>query len=121
MNFDATSALSQAMTTKIGTIASGKNMTQQQADVVSKDFESLFISQMLEQMFGESIGSSAFGTTDTDEVYKSLMVQEYGKIITKSGGIGIATKIYGEIYVYGEIYGNINSNVKSELLKQQEI
>jgi flagellar protein FlgJ len=58
---------------------------------------------MVEQMFGESIGSDAFGSEDTDEVYKGLMVQEYGKMITQSGGIGIA------------------DYVKRELLKQQEM
>ncbi len=103
MNFDAISAQSQSITAKMGGFSSLKNMNPQQAEAASKDFESLFVSQMMEQMFGESIGSEAFGSDDTDEIYKSLMVQEYGKIITKSGGIGIA------------------DYVKRELLKQQEI
>ncbi len=80
-----------------------KGMDPQKAEATARDFESLFISQMVEQMFGESIGSEAFGTEDTDEVYKGLMVQEYGKMITQSGGIGIA------------------DYVKRELLKQQEM
>ncbi len=80
-----------------------KNMTGEQAEKVSKDFESMFISQMTEQMFGESSGQSAFGTGDTDEIYKGLMVQEYGKIMTQAGGIGIA------------------SYVKRELLRMQEV
>ena len=54
-------------------------------------------------MFGESGGDSAFASGETDDVYKSLMVQEYGKVIVQSGGIGIADYI------------------KRELLKQQEI
>ncbi|MEQ1789110.1 MAG: rod-binding protein [Rickettsiales bacterium] len=103
MNIDVNSTISQAVTAKIGAFGSVKNMSAEKADIVSKDFESLFISQMLEQMFGESSGSNAFGTSDTDEVYKGLMVQEYGKIISQSGGIGIA------------------QNIKAELLKQQEI
>lgn len=80
-----------------------KNMTSEQVDKVAKDFESMFISQMTEQMFGESSGETAFGTSDTDEVYKGLMVQEYGKMITKAGGMGIA------------------DYVKRELLKTQEV
>ena len=96
MNINAISAQSQLL-------GAAKNMTPEKAESVSKDFESLFISQMLEQMFGESSGSDAFGTIDTDDIYNGLIVQEYGKIITSSGGIGIA------------------SSVKSELLKQQEI
>jgi Rod binding domain-containing protein len=80
-----------------------KGMDPQKAEAAAHDFESLFISQMVEQMLGESIGSDAFGSEDSDEVYKGLMVQEYGKMITQSGGIGIA------------------DYVKRELLKQQEM
>ena len=73
------------------------------ADKVAKDFESLFISQMVEQMFGDSEGDEAFGGEDSKEIYKGLMVKEYGDIISKSGGIGIA------------------DYVKRELLKAQEM
>jgi Rod binding domain-containing protein len=83
--------------------SSGKILDPQRVEASAKDFEALFISQMVEQMFGESGGESAFGSGESDEVYKSLMVQEYGKMITKSGGIGIA------------------DYVKRELLKQQEM
>lgn len=103
MNIDATSTVSQAMIAKIGAFGAAKNMSPEKINEVSKDFESLFISQMVEQMFGESMGSEAFGSEDTDEIYKGLMVKEYGKMIARSGGIGIA------------------QNIKSELLKQQEI
>ena len=78
-------------------------MSVEQADKVSKDFESMFVGQMLEQMFGDSLGSSAFGDSETSDVYKGMMMDAYGKEIAKSGGIGIA------------------DYVKRELLKQQEI
>lgn len=81
----------------------GKNMTDAQATAASKDFESMFISQMLEQMFGDSIGEEAYGDAESSEIYKSMMVDAYGKEIGKSGGIGIA------------------DYVKKELLKLQEI
>ena len=87
------------------TLGSGKfgPMSPEKAMAVAKDFESMFIAQMLEQMFGESSGSEAFGDKETDEVYKNLLMEQYGKIITRSGGIGIA------------------SYVNRELLKQQEV
>lgn len=80
-----------------------KNMTPDKAEVAAKDFESLFITQMLEQMFDESSGEEAFGSSDTNDVYKGLLMEQYGKLISRSGGIGIA------------------SYVKQELLKQQEL
>jgi len=79
-----------------------KAMSAPQIDKVSKDFESTFLSQMLEQMFGDSVGSEAFGNEETSDIYKGLLMEQYGKIITNSGGIGIA------------------SYVKQELLKLQE-
>ncbi len=80
-----------------------KNMTPDKAEAAAKDFESLFITQMLENMFDESSGEEAFGSKDTNDVYKGLLMEQYGKLISRAGGIGIA------------------SYVKQELLKQQEL
>ena len=81
----------------------GKAMNEAQADKVAKEFESVFLSQMLEQMFGDSLGTDIFGNEETEGIYKSMMVEEYGKRITDAGGIGIA------------------AYVKKELLKLQEV
>ena len=64
------------------------------AKKVAKDFESLFVAQMLEHMFsGDSMGDSLFGNGETDEIYQSMMVKEYAEAIVKGGGMGIATYI----------------------------
>src|SRR5688572_28132663 len=60
-----------------------------QIDEVAKDFESMFIGMMLEQMFGESLGTDMFGDKQTADVYKGLMMDAYGKEIANSGGIGV--------------------------------
>lgn len=114
------SGMSQALIAKLGVsggaMGSAKNMTPEKAEAVSKDFEALFISQMMEPMFGDSIGADAFGAEDTDEIYKNLMVKEYGKLIVQSGGMGIAQNIYRGLM--GE--NKLSSGVNGELLKQQE-
>ncbi|MDX1974756.1 MAG: rod-binding protein [Rickettsiales bacterium] len=81
----------------------GKGMNMEQIDKAAKDFESMFISQMLEPMFGESLGKDLFGDSETNDVYKSFMVKEYGQRIVDAGGIGIA------------------GYVKTALLKLQEV
>ena len=73
------------------------SMSTAQIDKVSKDFESMFMGQMLEQMFGDSQGSEAFGGSETNDVYKGLMMDEYGKQITRAGGIGIADYVKREL------------------------
>lgn len=68
-------------------------MNNEQIKKVAIEFESMFVSQMLEHMFGESSGEDLFGGSESDDVYKSMMVEQYGKAIVKSGGIGIAHHI----------------------------
>ncbi len=87
---------------KIGALSSSKALSKPEAEATAKDFESMFISQMVEQMFGDSLGDEAFGTSETEDVYKGLMTQEYGKIITRSGGIGIADYVKRELLKFQE-------------------
>lgn len=78
---------------KLQLMAAGK-MSKEDAKQVASDFESLFVSQMMEHMFsGDSIGESAFGSEESDEIYKGMMVEQYAKKIVASGGIGIASYI----------------------------
>lgn len=86
-----------------GAMHKSKAMSVAQADQVSKDFEAMFIGQMLEQMFGDSVGDELFGDRTTKEVYKGLMVEEYGKQIARSGGIGIAEFVKRELLTLQEI------------------
>lgn len=72
-------------------------MSKDQIDKTSQDFESMFLSQMLEQMFGDTEGSEAYGDEQTSEVYRGLMMEEYGKLITRSGGIGVADYVKREL------------------------
>ena len=75
----------------------GAKLNPKQAEAAATDFESVFLAQMLEQMFGESSGEEAFGDSETNDIYKGMMMQEYGKTITKAGGIGIADYVKREL------------------------
>jgi peptidoglycan hydrolase FlgJ len=65
-------------------------------DKTAEDFEAVFLSQMLEQMFAD-VDLTAGYEGPGEDVYKSFMLDEYGKIIAKSGGIGIADHIRREM------------------------
>ncbi len=66
-------------------------------DKTAQDFESLFATQMLQPMF-ETVGVDAsFGGGHGEEVMRSFLVQEYGKIIAKSGKLGIASQVKAEM------------------------
>ena len=76
-------------------LTSGNDLKQMRK--VAKDFEAVFISQMLQPMF-QNLGAEApFGGGHGEDVWRSLQVQEYGKAITNAGGIGIADKVMREM------------------------
>jgi peptidoglycan hydrolase FlgJ len=65
--------------------------------VPSQDFEAMFVSQMLQPMF-ETVGTDpVFGGGHGEEIMRSFLVQEYGKIVAKSGHLGIAAMVKGEM------------------------
>ena len=72
-------------------------------DSLSNEFEAQFISQMLSNMFSTVDAHEALGGSDAEEVYNSMLVNEYGKIIARTGGVGVADQ------------------VKQMMIKQQEV
>lgn len=67
------------------------------ARVAAESFEAFFISQFLEHMYAGIKTDGMFGGGQGENVYRSMMMQEYGKAIAKSGGIGIADTVYQSI------------------------
>lgn len=71
--------------------ASGKE--EMAAKKVAREFEALFVGMMLKSM-RETVGKDPI--TDGghgEEVYRSLLDQEYARIITEHGGIGLASML----------------------------
>ncbi len=48
---------------------------------------------MLGHMFDGIKTNKLFGGGQGEDMYKSLMVEEYGKSIAKAGGIGVADQV----------------------------
>ena len=63
----------------------------------AKDLEAVLISTMIEPMFPDGDDSPIFGGGKGSKIYRTLMIQEYGKIMSQNGGIGIAENIAKEI------------------------
>lgn len=68
----------------------------------AKDFEAVFVSEMLKPMFEGIEVNEIFGGGKGEEIFSDMIVQEYGKKISEAGGIGLA------------------SFVRNELIRQQE-
>ena len=59
----------------------------------AEKFEAVFISQMFGHMFSGLGSDSLFGGGQGEEMFRSLLVDEYAKQTVKKGGIGIADSV----------------------------
>ena len=64
---------------------------------VAEDVESLFLAEMLRHMFAGIRTDGMFGGGHAEDIYRSLVMDEYGKVIGRAGGVGIADTVYREI------------------------
>jgi len=63
----------------------------------AEEFEAVFISEMMKPMF-EGISTEApFGGGKGEEVFRSMLLQEYGKTMAKTGSIGVADAVKREL------------------------
>ncbi|TWB44251.1 rod-binding protein [Nitrospirillum pindoramense] len=63
----------------------------------AKEFESVFISQMLQHMWEGVEVDPNFGGGHAEEMFRGMMIEEQAKAITKGGGLGIADEIKKEM------------------------
>lgn len=68
-----------------------------QARKAAEEFEAFFIAQTVEAMFAGIETDGAFGGGHAEQVFRSMLSQEYGKSMARSGGVGIADQVYREI------------------------
>lgn len=87
---------------KLGNAASAvsdaaKSKDLKRAEAAAEDFEAVFISEMLKPMFQMVEVDDTFGGGKGEEVFRDMMVSEYGKMIAKQGGIGLSAQIKSEL------------------------
>lgn len=63
----------------------------------AQDFEAFFLSQMFEHMFSGVEADPMFGGGQGEEVFRSMLFQEYGKSVARQGGIGLADMVQKEM------------------------
>lgn len=85
-------ALSNSLNARISSTAN-----QAVAERTGREFEAMFLSQMLQPIFDTVKTDAMFGGGAGEDAFKNLLVDEYGKIIAKSGGVGIADQVKRQI------------------------
>ncbi len=89
--------LSAARLNVNGALPNARELDPQKIKETAQEFESVFIAEMLRPMFDGIKTSEMFGGGNSEKVYRDMQVDEYGKAISKAGGIGLADSIMREM------------------------
>ncbi len=65
-------------------------------------FEAVFISQMLQHMFAGIKTDPMFGGGQAEDIYRSMLVEQFGMEMARSGGIGLADSVSRELLTLQE-------------------
>jgi flagellar protein FlgJ len=68
----------------------GTKLNEAGIEKVAEDFEAFFAGTFFEQMFSGIQPDAVSGGGDGEEMFRSLMLQEYGKAVAKQHRLGIA-------------------------------
>jgi flagellar protein FlgJ len=69
----------------------------------ANEFEAYFVSQFVDRMFQGIPKDSLTGNGHGEDIFRSMLAQEYGKSLAGRGGAGIADQVYREIMKTQEI------------------
>ncbi|MFP4097259.1 MAG: rod-binding protein [Alphaproteobacteria bacterium] len=72
-----------------------KNRTDIKA--AAQDFEAVFIAQMLKPMFAGIETNTMFGGGKGEEIFRDLMIEEYGKAIAARDATGIQSHVMDKL------------------------
>jgi len=76
------------------------NMTE--AKRAAEDFEAFFITSTLESMFAGVKTDGLFGGGTAEQIYRSMLFDEYGKLMAKNGTVGVSNQIMDTIIAMQE-------------------
>lgn len=108
-----------------GLMANAKNLkTKDEVKSAAEDFEAFFLSKMMETMFEGISPNSMFGGGHAEEIYRSMLINEYGKTMAKTGNVGVADYVMNSILEMQEmeskgfIDGNKTNVSKTDISKE---
>jgi len=86
---------------KVGSAKTADSRELTHAKDAAVEFEAIFLSQMLATMTQELGGAG--GVAGGDDVYRDMFNKEVAKMISRSGGVGVADSILQEMLKNQEI------------------
>jgi Rod binding domain-containing protein len=83
----------------------GKGASPDAIKKTAQQFEGMFISQFLGEMFSGIQTDGPMGGGQGEEMFRSLMIDEYGKQVAAQGGFGLAASVQREMLKMQEASG----------------
>ncbi|MBI1340204.1 chemotaxis protein [bacterium] len=71
--------------------------TRAEAEKVAREFERMFLAEMLQPMFAGIKTDGPFGGGSSEEMFRPMLIDRYAEAMANAGGIGIAKSVLGEI------------------------
>ena len=87
----------QALTQQAGKATTHKIANMEKIEEASKEFEAVFLAEMLKPMFAGIKSNDMFGGGKGEEIFRGMMIQEYGKMIADKGGVGMTEHVKAEL------------------------
>lgn len=80
-----------------GRVAAGKAINKAAFEKTAKDFEAVFMAQMIKPMWDGIKTDGMFGGGSGEEAMRDLLMQEYGKSMVRNDGYGLSDAIMNEM------------------------
>jgi peptidoglycan hydrolase FlgJ len=79
--------------------------TKDQAKIkaTAQDFEAFFVTHAFEDMFADLSSDPLFGGGEGEDIFRSFLLQEYGKQVAKAGGIGVSDMVQRQLLQLQEV------------------
>jgi Rod binding domain-containing protein len=90
--FQARSQIDNAAAPRVPTTGTSEEVRR-----AAEDFEAFYLTQALSTMFAGIETDPLFGGGPGEGVFRAFLTQEYGKILARAGGVGIADSVAREI------------------------
>jgi hypothetical protein len=69
----------------------------------AQDFEAFFVTHSFADMMGDMEPDALFGGGEGESVFRSFLLDEYGKMVAKTQGIGVADTVQRELLNLQEV------------------
>ncbi|MGN7438114.1 MAG: rod-binding protein [Alcanivorax sp.] len=85
---------------------------------VAREFEAVFISEMVKPMFEGIEADDMFGGGKGEEIFRGMMIQEYGKNVADRDATGIQAQVMNKLI---EMQSEMTANNQSAAIQSKQI